>query len=299
MRIGARYVDDVVRYYDETWWDYRALWMNRANSSMHFGYWDETIRDHAGSIERMNAVVADLAGVEAGQLLLDAGCGVGGPAMWLAAERGCRVVGVTVSRAQAQQARQQAVARGLDDRCRFVQQDFLRLGLADEAFDIVWAQESVCHAPHKDAFLREAHRVLRPGGRVVCADFFRTQHAASALDERWLADWYAGWAIAGLATVEEFCAWTAATGFTDVTVHDLSDAVRPSLRRLHRLASVFLPAATVLRVVGARSAVQHANVRAARRQWQLFQRGLWRHAAVTAVKPTREPGAASKVSEEP
>ena len=35
-------------YYDETWPDYRTLWLRPSNYAIHFGYWDEGTRNHAG-----------------------------------------------------------------------------------------------------------------------------------------------------------------------------------------------------------------------------------------------------------
>lgn len=288
----------VVRYYDQTWWDYRALWLNRRNPSMHFGYWDETTPDHHASTLRMNAVIAETAGLRSSQRVLDAGCGVGGTSVWLANQRGCRVVGVTLSAEQVQRARRHADAAGVANSCTFLQRDFRDLDLPDASFDVVWAQESVCHTPDKRAFLREAFRVLRPGGRLVCADFFRTEREPSADDARLLTEWLDGWAIPGLARAKAFCEWAGDAGFVDATVRDLTPGVRPSLRRLHRLAVVLQPFAGLLHLLGLRSAVQHGNVRAARRQWQVHERGLWFHGVVTATRPA-EPPAPDRTTQHP
>ncbi|HYB01120.1 MAG TPA: hypothetical protein VED37_12960, partial [Ktedonobacteraceae bacterium] len=41
-------------YYDETWFDYRMLWLNSQNRAIHFGYWDKHTRSHAQSLLAMN-----------------------------------------------------------------------------------------------------------------------------------------------------------------------------------------------------------------------------------------------------
>src|SRR5207245_6828614 len=68
----------ILSYYDETWLDYRLLWLNRDNYAIHFGYWVQHTSTHSPSLLDLNAVLAERIGIRAGQRLLDAGCGVGG-----------------------------------------------------------------------------------------------------------------------------------------------------------------------------------------------------------------------------
>jgi tocopherol O-methyltransferase len=285
METSRAHIPGVVRYYNQTWFDYRTLWMTRRNVSMHLGFWDDTTRGHVEACLAMNQAVADAAGVAAGARVLDAGCGVGGTAMWLAEERGARVHGVTVPTKQVRRARRFARLRGLSDRCTFSQQDYQRLTFPEHTFDVVWGLESICHAPAKAPFLAEAHRVLKPGGRLVVADFFRTSRPYEADDERRLADFLDGWAMADLATPAEFGAWAEQAGFTDVTVQDISQAVVPSLRRLYRMGTMFFVPASTLYLLGLRSKVQQGNLRSSRTVWQTFQRDLWRYAILVARKP--------------
>src|SRR5712692_6379102 len=82
-------------YYDQTWLDYRVPWMNPANRAIHFGYWDEHTHSHAESLVNMNRAMAARVQLRDGEYILDAGCGVGVTAMWLAEEYRARVVGIT------------------------------------------------------------------------------------------------------------------------------------------------------------------------------------------------------------
>ena len=58
--------------------------------------------------QQWGRVIADMAGIAAGQRVLDVGCGVGGPAIRLARATNCTVVGINVSQSQIQQAAQLA-----------------------------------------------------------------------------------------------------------------------------------------------------------------------------------------------
>ena len=225
----ARFRPDVVAYYEETWLDFRVLWMTLRNPAIHFGYWDEGTRRHGQSLDNMNRVMADIACVSHGDRVLDAGCGVGGAAFWLARERSARVQGITIVPSQAVRARRIASTRRLEGRASFSYQDFCRTAFADETFDVVWARESMCHAEDKAAFLTEASRVLRPGGRLVVADFARTSRTNADDDDQLLASWLRAWAIPSLATAEDLAGWAEAAAFEEVSVRDVTTAMGPSL----------------------------------------------------------------------
>ncbi len=116
--------------------------------------------------------------------MLDAGCGLGGSAIWLAQQFGAEVVGVNLVASQVYRARRSAYRHGVSDRVRFERRDFTRTGFPEGNFDVVWAIESICHTSDKPAFLVEARRLLKPGGRLVVADLFRTQRPFSVDDEK-------------------------------------------------------------------------------------------------------------------
>ena len=114
----------IVDYYDQTWVDYRLLWLNPDNLAVHHGYTDESTRGHTDALKNMNHVLAQRAAIEPGERVLDAGCGVGGSSLWLAQERDVDVVGITLSAGQLAMARRYADQRGLADRVQFEQADF-------------------------------------------------------------------------------------------------------------------------------------------------------------------------------
>src|SRR4051812_45829854 len=85
----------VGRYYDETIELYDELW----GEHIHHGYWPEggVDGDRHAAQQRTVRELAAFAGVAPGSSVLDAGCGVGGPALYLAGELGCTVDGITLS----------------------------------------------------------------------------------------------------------------------------------------------------------------------------------------------------------
>lgn len=278
------YVDPIVEYYDGTWFDYRVVWMR--NLGMHWGYWDDQTKNHAESLTNMCRALADLGEFKAGMRVLDAGCGVGGPAIWLAETFGVHVVGVTLSEVQLARARRYAHKRGVDHLVSFRIADFTQLPYDEGSFDAVWAQESVCHVPAdaKAAFLREACRVLRPGGRMLMEDWFRIGRPYPGDGEALMHKWLDGWAIDDLATTDEITTWSREAGFTEVDLRNITPFAYRSIRRLRRLAVWSSPGAALLHAVHLRSDIEQANLRSARLQWETYKRNLWLIGLLVATK---------------
>src|SRR5215218_11502731 len=123
--------------------------------------------------EASSRYLGELAGVAPGDHVLDAGCGVGGPALAIArAVPGVVVDGVTVSEVQATMARKLVAEAGLADRVRIHVADFHHLPFADASFDVAVYFEVTGYSPDRSALYRESARVLAPGGTVYVKDTF-------------------------------------------------------------------------------------------------------------------------------
>ncbi|MFK7928226.1 MAG: cyclopropane-fatty-acyl-phospholipid synthase family protein [Myxococcota bacterium] len=276
--------DRIVDYYEQTWFDYRAVWLDRENQAFHFGYWDDEVSSHADALLNSNRVLASLAGVKPGQRILDAGCAHGGSACWLAKEHDVEVVGITLVDRQVQAARRAASERGLSNKVEFQNADYCNTGFADGSFDVVWALESLCHASRKADFYAEAARLLKPGGRLIVADYMRAARPLSERLERTCKEWLNGWAIDDIDTPEEHTANALGAGFEAVVVRDMTQATRRSLRRLHRLSLLVWYPDMALSKIGVRSPTQRGNVVASRRQWQALRSQAWRYGVLSATR---------------
>jgi tocopherol O-methyltransferase len=270
----ADHIRRLVAYFEDTKRDYRLWWMTSTALAMHFGFYDENTRDHAEALVNMNRELATRGGVHGDDCVLDAGCGVGGSAIWLARELGARVVGVNVVPGDVERGRRYARRRNVADLVTFELQDMTRTNFPDESFDVVWAIESVCHVPDKREFLAEARRLLKPGGRLVIADAFRQRRPFGPEDERLLHGWLSAWAVPDLMTPDEFTVAAEENGFSHVQFEDVSVHVRPSSRRMHRLMRVLYPLGVARRALGLFTDVQLANRRSALDQYRVVRRGL-------------------------
>jgi cyclopropane fatty-acyl-phospholipid synthase-like methyltransferase len=286
-------LSSVIRYYDGTWFDYRWMWLNSENNAIHFGYHDGQRRSHADSLLNTNQVLADIADIGAGDRVLDAGCGIAGSSMWLARQRGATVVGITPVRTQVERARRLVAARRLAQSVTIEQADFTRTPFADASFDVVWALESVCHAPAKAAFYRESARLLRPGGRLIVAEYMRASRPLAADDETLLAQWLRGWMIPDLDTAPEHRRHALEAGFSDIELRDVTANMRPSLRRLYALSLAGVPTSRVLHRLRLRGPVPHGNVLGSMYQYRALRRGSWAYRLLYARKPSDRRDAAT------
>jgi ubiquinone/menaquinone biosynthesis C-methylase UbiE len=134
--------------------------------------YDATASEFDVLTDRYSTAIAsrmlDIAGVGKGARLLDLGTGTGLLAR-IAAERGANVVGIDHSEGMLGRARAKAEAVGLADRTAFQAMDAEALQLEDGSFDVVATLYVLRHLPDPKAAVREMHRVLKPGGRLVAA----------------------------------------------------------------------------------------------------------------------------------
>lgn len=109
--------------------------------------------------------------LEPGEAVVDLGCGSGADALLAAGEVGPtgRVAGVDFLGEMVERARGFAAEAGADH-LELHQAEMEDLPLPDASADVVISNGSINLSARKSRVLAEAHRVLRPGGRLVVAD---------------------------------------------------------------------------------------------------------------------------------
>ena len=144
--------------------DFYALWLDSrmVYSCAYFAEpdWDLAIAQEA----KLEHICRKLR-LQPGERLLDIGCGWGGLVLYAAQRYGVRALGITLSRPQAEFARERIAAAGLEDRCRIEVRDYRDLpptSLYDKVVS-VGMFEHVGRA-HLPTYFAAAHRYLRPGG---------------------------------------------------------------------------------------------------------------------------------------
>lgn len=173
--------------------------------------------------------------------VLEVGTGSGRDSLELA-RRGARVTVLDFTTESLQLVRQQETP--VPQRAvRALQANALHMPCAPQSFDLVFHQGLLEHFREPERLLAENHRVLRPGGYLLC-DVPQTFHPYTVLKHILIASgsWFAGWETQ--YTIHGLERLVAHAGFE--TVHRYGDWMRPSLayritRELGRKIGLRLP----------------------------------------------------------
>ncbi len=172
--------------------------------------------------------LAELAALDAKSRVLDLGCGLGGPTRVLASRCGCRVTGLDLTEAYCQAATLLAERVGLAHLVDYRQGDALATPFDDGAFDLVWTQHAAMNISDKAALYREAHRVVKPGGRVALYDVLQGPGGPPHYPVPWAREP----SISFLVTPETLRDLLTGAGLEIVSWQDKTEAGRQWFRRL-------------------------------------------------------------------
>ncbi|WP_022834393.1 methyltransferase domain-containing protein [Salisaeta longa] len=269
----------VARHYDELDRFYRGLW----GDHVHHGLWVTGDESPEQAVQQLVDRVATQAGLEPDDRVCDVGCGYGATARHLAEAYGARVTALTISPAQHRYAR---ACLQPEPQPTYRLQDWLANDLPGASFDAVLMIESLTHMADPARALREAARVVRPGGRlVVCA--WMAADEAPAWAERWLlAPICREGQLAGLPTASDLHDELQAAGFTSVTLDDLSLHVRRTWRIvLFRVGRALWTDPAVRRYLLDPTRSNRSFALTPLRLWLAFHLGVFRYGLFTAQKP--------------
>jgi cyclopropane fatty-acyl-phospholipid synthase-like methyltransferase len=285
--MNSEYKKSIINYYDNTKLDYRLIWFGKGNRSVHFGYYDDHASSHFDALLNLNRVMAKKIDVKSGDTILDAGCGQGNSSVWLATNFDVNVTGITLVPHQVKIARNDARKHKLDHKLSFDEQDYTNTKFEDGSFTVVWACESMCHAESKSDFYKEAFRLLKPGGRLICADYFRLKRDMPSEDESLLMKWLNGWSIKDIDTHDEHKINAENIGFAGFKLEDITKNTKPSLRKLHSRATRLWKLGKFFYAIGLRNKINHGNQYASIKQFQALEKGLWFYGLLSMTKPVQ------------
>jgi MPBQ/MSBQ methyltransferase len=171
----------------------------------NFGYWDNANSPREASWRLMEKLIEFLPGTQG--RLLDVACGQGATTLFFAEHFSPEnITGINISQKQLDSAIERV------PEATFLLMDAVELDFPDSSFDVVSCVEAAFHFDTRERFLREAHRVLKPGGWIVLSDLLMTRTAERDREFRVEANYLSG--RDDYARLMERC------GFPDATVQD-------------------------------------------------------------------------------
>jgi ubiquinone/menaquinone biosynthesis C-methylase UbiE len=154
---------------------------------LYDGYYDQFSTDVLGAIRRetygedlgqSSWMTADelrhfisLLELKKSDSFLEVASGSGGCSLFIAEQVGCKVIGIDINEFGIRNSNELARKRKLDSTARFQLTDAGHpLPFEENRFDAVFSNDAICHIPGRLQILKEWHRVLKPGGRMLFTD---------------------------------------------------------------------------------------------------------------------------------
>lgn len=274
---------DVENYYDHTEPHYRMWWELDETMGLHYGIWSEGTKNIKEAIINTNRELMKLGNLQATDVVLDAGCGVGGSSIFMAKELGCKVTGITLSKRQVATATNYANQHGVSELVQFAQKDYTNTGFEAASFDVIWAIESMQTAQDKGLFLKEAQRILKPGGRIVIADCFKPRPYAIALEPDMLT-MLNGWAISDILTVGELERMANRYSFQLEDQRVVTQEIKPSVRRIYWAAMAGMLGTKAYNLVYNATHFSKIHYKTGLAQYKTYKKGLWDYCLVVLEK---------------
>lgn len=200
------------------------------NGYLNFGLWENGIDDFVAAAENLIRRMGTLLGLDADSRLLDVACGMGTQDVYLARHFSPRQIdGLDVTWPHIAHGRRRAREAGLEDRLHFHHGTATAIPFADESYTHVLSVEGPVHFNTREAFMREAYRVLQPGGVVALSDYNLVRQPRNRFERFILETTLKLWQVPkeNADSVESYRMKLERSGFTNVEIREVGADVIP------------------------------------------------------------------------
>ena len=158
----ASSVSDVKQYYED--------WTQRYIESFGDTFQSRRLND----LPKLTEYLIGSAGIKSDMKIVDAGCGICGPAIMLCQKIDIQIDAITLSEEQTEIAKKKVAEAGLSDKINVICGDFQKMDsfLAKDAYDGVIYLESFVHSDNTQRAVDAAVAITKPGGFIYIKDLY-------------------------------------------------------------------------------------------------------------------------------
>jgi ubiquinone/menaquinone biosynthesis C-methylase UbiE len=235
----------IQKYFDDSNWGYRLV--HSKEDSVHMALNYDGVFNTDGYYQQVNEI-SELISDET-DCVLELGCGMGFNSDYLAKkypEVNFRGIDITSKHIKRAKEKAEKLAN-----LQLQYGDFHDIRFGDNCFDVVFEMESVCHTDTPEVVLSEVHRVLKPGGKFMLFDGFRSDDFNSLTDNQKKAGYLVEKTM-GVNfghTISEWISIAEKVGFKVDMNDDISHAILPNLKRFHRIANKYFKRPFIAKMV--------------------------------------------------
>lgn len=250
--------------------------------SQHFGYYDQNHQNEDAAQAQYHKKFSELLKLKPGMKLLDAGCGQGVVACYLAKHFKVNVTGITIAKHEVKTAAKRAKKSGVSDSTEFLLADYSNPPFKAEAFDLIYTTETLSHSPNVQKTLEALSKVLKPGGKMVFAEYMMDHKNFDKKDCETAEFVKKYGAIHGIYQFGEgeFASAIKKAGLVLEKEYDWTSTLKPSFDRLRQLAG---PVAKVVKTTRLNKHFINTLAAAVYSEW--VEKGVFAYRVYIVTKP--------------
>jgi microcystin synthetase protein McyJ len=219
--------DDVIDHLNDGYVDEKKpLWLN-------LGYWKDA-RTYPEACVAMVELLGTRAGLKSGNRILDVGVGFAEQDfVFLDRFDVSHITGIDITPIHVEKGRDRVAKRGLEKRIDIRLGSATAMSFPEASFDTILALECAFHFDTRDCFLRDAYRVLEPGGTIALADMLPKPGKRYGVITR-IAGKYGHISEKNHYDRDEYARRLAAAGYVEIRVDSIRENVYPGMAKYMR-----------------------------------------------------------------